>query len=183
MKELIAIQSDLKAPKSEYNSFGNYHYRTAEDILEALKPLLRVYDCTLTLTDEIILVGARYYVKATASIINSEGMCKEACSFAREEENKKGMDSSQITGSASSYARKYALNGLFLIDDTKDADSDKPKTTSTTKKPVFSIEEVESELLKFTTKQQIKDYYSKSPFKGNLELKNLCTEIANKLKQ
>ena len=119
--KLIDIQSNLKAPKSQYNSFGKYNYRNCEDILEAVKPLLAKNGLTLRLSDEVINIGARYYVKATATLSNGENeICVTA--LAREEENKKGMDASQITGSASSYARKYALNGLFAIDDTKDAD-------------------------------------------------------------
>lgn len=123
MKELIEIQAGLKAPKNQKNTFGNYNYRSAEDILEALKPLLKENGCTLVISDEITLVGTRYYVKATATIKNGTGDIIEVSAFAREEETKKGMDGAQITGSASSYARKYALNGLFCIDDTKDPDS------------------------------------------------------------
>lgn len=123
MKELIMIQQGLKAPKGQYNSFGKYHYRSCEDILEAVKELLGEQSCILNISDELILIGDRYYVKATATITNSEGKSVSTTAFARESENKAGMDPSQITGSASSYARKYALNGLFCIDDTKDADS------------------------------------------------------------
>lgn len=122
MKELIAIQSELKAPKNQRNNFGNYNYRSAEDILEAVKPLLKKHACSMTVSDEIIEVGGRIYVKATATI-KSEKEAETATAYAREEETKKGMDAAQITGSASSYARKYALNGLFLIDDTKDPDA------------------------------------------------------------
>ena len=121
MKELINIQSELKAPKSQYNSFGKYQYRNAEDILEAVKPLLKKNNCHLTITDEIILIGDRYYVKATAEITNGTEVVMTSA-LAREEESKKGMDSAQLTGATSSYARKYALNGLFCIDDTKDSD-------------------------------------------------------------
>ncbi len=121
MKELIAIQSELKAPKNQYNTFGKYKYRSAEDILEAVKPLLKKYECHLTISDEMVVLGDRYYVKATATLAK-EGESISTTAYAREEENKKGMDSSQLTGSTSSYARKYALNGLFCIDDTKDAD-------------------------------------------------------------
>lgn len=123
MKELIAIQSELKAPKGQYNSFGKYKYRSAEDILEAVKPHCHKNNCVLTLSDTLENIGERYYIKATATLSNG----KESVSvtaYAREEESKKGMDGSQITGTASSYARKYALNGLFCIDDTKDADTD-----------------------------------------------------------
>lgn len=123
MKELIAIQSELKAPKSQFNKFGGYKYRKAEDILEAVKPLLNKQKCTLTITDDIVMVGNRIYVKATATIKNEKGECETTTGWAREEETKKGMDGSQITGSSSSYARKYALNGLFAIDDNADSDT------------------------------------------------------------
>ena len=123
MKELIAIQSELKAPKSQFNNFGGYKYRKAEDILEAVKPLLAKQECTLIITDDVVLVGNRIYVKATATIKNEKGECETTTGWAREEETKKGMDGSQITGASSSYARKYALNGLFAIDDNADSDT------------------------------------------------------------
>ena len=122
---LQSIQSELKAPKNQTNKFGGYSYRSAEDILEATKPLLNKHGATLTISDEVEEIGGRVYVKAIASLWDSE--TGEAIAgvqaFAREAENKKGMDDAQITGSASSYARKYALNGLFCIDDTKDPDA------------------------------------------------------------
>mgnify|MGYP002673196848 FL=1 len=123
MKELIAIQSELKAPKSQFNKFGGYKYRKAEDILEAAKPLLAKQKCTLIITDDVVLIGNRIYVKATAIIKNEKGECETSTGWAREEETKKGMDGSQITGASSSYARKYALNGLFAIDDNQDSDA------------------------------------------------------------
>lgn len=123
MKELIAIQSELKAPKSQFNKFGGYKYRKAEDILEAVKPLLAKQKCTLIITDDVVLIGNRIYVKATATIKNEKGECETTTGWAREEETKKGMDGSQITGASSSYARKYALNGLFAIDDNADSDA------------------------------------------------------------
>lgn len=123
MKELISIQSELKAPKSQYNKFGGYKYRKAEDILEAVKPLLAKQKCTLIITDDVVLIGNRIYVKATATIKNEKGECETTTGWAREEETKKGMDGSQITGASSSYARKYALNGLFAIDDNADSDT------------------------------------------------------------
>lgn len=123
MKELIAIQSELKAPKSQFNKFGGYKYRKAEDILEAVKPLLAKQKCTLIITDDVVLIGNRIYVKATATIKNEKGECEATNGWAREEETKKGMDGSQITGASSSYARKYALNGLFAIDDNADFDT------------------------------------------------------------
>jgi hypothetical protein len=134
MDKLVLIQRELKAPKSNFNSFGKYKYRSCEDILEAVKPLLAKHGCYLTLSDDIIMVGDRIYVKATATY--REG--KEelvVTAFAREEAEKKGMDASQVTGTASSYARKYALNGLFLIDDTKDADTDEFHQETEQKKP------------------------------------------------
>ncbi len=127
MKELIQIQKDLKAPKGQRNTFGKYNYRSCEDILEAVKPLVHRAGCILTVSDEIIAVLDRVYVKATARLING-GEMVEVSAFAREPLEQKGMNSAQITGSASSYARKYALNGLFCIDDTKDADTDQHAT-------------------------------------------------------
>lgn len=123
MKELITIQSTLKAPKSKFNDFGNYKYRKVEDILEAVKPIMSNLGCTLVMTDDIEMVGNRIYVKATATLKNSKGEIEITTGYAREEETKKGMDGSQITGAASSYARKYALNGLFAIDDNADSDT------------------------------------------------------------
>lgn len=123
MKELIIIQNKLKAPKGQLNKFGNYKYRSCEDILEALKPLLYENKCVLTINDDIVSVGSRVYVKATVILKNESGEEISTTAFAREEETKKGLDSSQITGSTSSYARKYALNGMFCIDDTKDSDT------------------------------------------------------------
>ena len=121
-EKLLAIQTKLKAPKGQYNSFGKYSYRSAEDILEAVKPLNAEQGVLLTITDEIKEIGGRVYVVATATV--SDGMdTLQVSAFAREPENKKGMDESQITGATSSYARKYALNGLYAIDDNKDADT------------------------------------------------------------
>jgi hypothetical protein len=120
--KLVKIQSELRVPKNNYNKFSNFYYRSAEDVQEALKPLLAENGLTLLLSDEVVLIGARYYIKATASLTDGkETVATEA--YAREEEVKKGMDGSQISGSSSSYSRKYALNGMFLIDDTKDADT------------------------------------------------------------
>ena len=124
--KLSQIQSEVKAPKGQFNSFGKYHYRSCEDIVEAVKPILNKHGFALLLNDEVTEVGGRVYVKATATITDGKESYA-ATAFAREEETKKGMDASQITGTASSYARKYALNGLFAIDDTKDADTKSPK--------------------------------------------------------
>jgi hypothetical protein len=133
LQEILSnIQRKLKAPKNQFNSFGNYHYRNCEDILEAVKPLLPdgAYVC---IGDSIEMIGTRYYVKATASL-SYGGVAIDRAGYAREPESRKGMDESQITGATSSYARKYALNGLFLIDDTKDADSKDNRDTHITPK-------------------------------------------------
>lgn len=123
--KLVKIQAELKAPKNQMNAFGKYKYRSAEDIIEAVKPILFKNNCALLISDEIVQVADRVYVKATAMLIDetNEEIPVQVHGWAREEDVKKGMDAAQITGSASSYARKYALNGLFAIDDTKDADS------------------------------------------------------------
>lgn len=127
IEKLIKIQSELKAPKNQNNTFGKYKYRSCEDILEAVKPLLSREGLLLTLTDTIEQIGNRFYVKATVKLTDGTETV-ENTAYAREEETKKGMDGPQVTGTSSSYARKYALNGLFCIDDTKDADTDEYKT-------------------------------------------------------
>ena len=127
MKELLNIQSELKAPKSQYNSFGKYKYRNCEDVLEALKPLLKKNKCTLFISDNILEVGGLVFVEAIATITNEKGQDVAVSAQAGINPNKKGMDIAQSFGSSSSYARKYALNGLFLIDDTKDADTEAPQ--------------------------------------------------------
>lgn len=132
--KLNAIQTALKAPKTQFNKFGNYNYRKAEDILEAVKPLLAKEGCYIICTDDLQLIGERYYIKATASIVCVEdGSCISTTAFAREEEHKSGMDGSQVTGASSSYARKYALNGLLCIDDTADSDTTNQGETKDTK--------------------------------------------------
>jgi hypothetical protein len=120
--DLVKIQAELKAPKNQTNNFGRYKYRSAEDIIEAVKPILNKYATALTISDEVVQLGERFYIKATASLLHLDEKIS-VYGWAREEEVKKGMDAAQITGSASSYARKYALNGLFAIDDTKDSDA------------------------------------------------------------
>ena len=123
--KLMAIQTKLNAPKNRRNSFGNYSYRSCEDILEAVKPLLAENDCSLTLRDDVIQIGDRYYLKAVATLMDNETEeCVNSFAMAREADSKKGMDEAQVTGACSSYARKYALNGLFCIDDNKDFDTD-----------------------------------------------------------
>lgn len=122
---LMAVQAELKAPKGQHNSFGKYDYRSAEDIIEAVKPLLKENGLFLNMSDEVVLVGDRYYIKATVKVVDVvTGESVQTSALAREAAQKKGMDESQVTGTASSYARKYALNGLFAIDDNRDADTD-----------------------------------------------------------
>ena len=203
MKELINIQSELKAPKSQFNSFGKYHYRNAEDILEAVKPLLKKNNCHLTITDEIILIGDRYYVKATAEITNGTEIVVTSA-LAREEESKKGMDSAQITGATSSYARKYALNGLFCIDDTKDSDynnqgdkgaQESAKQVSAPTKDVKQApniptitEDVKTEIAQAQTSDDINKLWKKYVgLRANPDFKPLLTkrndEITSEMKQ
>lgn len=133
-EELATVQSALKAPKGQYNSFGKYAYRSCEDILEAVKPILKESGLFLQLSDEPVMVGDWHYIKATATVADFSGNQVLCTAYAREPAEKKGMDDSQITGTASSYARKYALNGLFCIDDTKDADTDSYQTQTAGKK-------------------------------------------------
>lgn len=123
-EQLQKVQTELKAPKGQFNKFGGFKYRSCEDILESVKPLLATNGLTLIVGDIIELIGDRVYVKATATLFNQEGQTLQASAFAREPSEKKGMDEAQVTGATSSYARKYALNGLFAIDDTKDADTE-----------------------------------------------------------
>jgi hypothetical protein len=134
---LAQLQNELKAPKGQRNTFGKYNYRSCEDILEAVKPLLVKYGMVLVLSDSVELIGERYYIEASADLIDTATAknMMHSTAYAREPDEKKGMDDSQITGTASSYARKYALNGLFLIDDTKDADTDEHRQ-ETAEKPV-----------------------------------------------
>lgn len=145
-EKLSNIQSELKCNKSQYNSFGKYKYRSCEDILEALKPIVANNKATLILSDELVNIGERYYIKSTATLIDTEEEKQiQNTAYAREELEKKGMDGSQITGTASSYARKYALNGLFNIDDTKDADTDEfaiqgnEKVTDTEARTIYAL--------------------------------------------
>ena len=138
-QKLQGIQTELKAPKGQTNKFGGYRYRSCEDILTALKPLLAQYTCTLAISDDIVEVGGRVYVKATATLASTsseDDYTINVSGFAREAETKKGMDDAKITGSASSYARKYALNGLFAIDDTKDPDATNDHGKSAPRKQV-----------------------------------------------
>ena len=158
-KKLIEVQNKLKVPKSQYNNFGKYNYRNAEDILEAVKPILENAGATIFIKDSIELIGDRFYVKATVSFVDIEsGSIIETSALARESEEKKGMDSAQVTGATSSYARKYALNGLLLIDDTKDNDHDSMHQTDNKEpkkeenKPNYDNKEKEEVIQKIVAK-------------------------------
>ena len=153
-EKLLKIQTELKAPKNQVNKFGGYNYRSCEDILEAVKPLLDKYRCTLKISDELVNIGERYYIKATARLIDvDKETFIENTAFAREEESKKGMDGSQITGATSSYCRKYCLNGLFLIDDTKDADTD--EYTEQQEKKAKKAIDYRKQLIEYCNKNEI----------------------------
>lgn len=158
VNNLINIQAELRAPKKQFNNFGKYKYRSCEDILESLKTLLKLYNCQLTLTDEIIEIGSRYYIRATATLIYGDEVIS-VTGWAREEEEKKGMDASQITGTASSYARKYALNGLFLIDDANDADTPAYARVSYTKED-NNADELQGAILQMQQADTLKDAYN-----------------------
>lgn len=155
-ERLMMLQNELNAPKTQYNKFGGYRYRNCEDIFNAVKPLLKKYLMTLKVGDEVVMVGDRYYVKAVATLYDTvnASVYTTNVAYAREEETKKGMDSSQITGASSSYARKYALNGLFLIDDVKDSD-----TTNTESKIEFKNEEMKDGKYR----QWLDDFFWKRP--------------------
>lgn len=158
MKELIEIQSELNAPKNQRNTFGNYNYRSCEDILEAVKPLLLKQKCVLTISDEVVEVGGRVYVKATATLTNSEGKQTATTAYAREADSRKGMDPAQLSGATSSYSRKYCLGGLFCIDDTKDADAtnDHGKSTATKDKPKETTEKAADDSERMSPEQKRK---------------------------
>lgn len=202
MKELITIQSGLKCPKNQRNNFGGYNYRNCEDIMEAVKPLLKETGCTLTVTDEVLLIGTRFYVKATATLRNSAGESETTTAFAREEETKKGMDASQITGASSSYARKYALNGLFCIDDVKDSDTTNtgeskaaPKPAAAAPKPAFKpaagslaeqkMEEAIAKVQAMTSADDIHAFYAAAPAawrQKDTKFYKVCEAKLNQLK-
>lgn len=183
-EKLLNIQTELKAPKGQENKFGHYKYRSCEDILEAVKPLLAKNKVILQLTDKIECLGNRYYIKATAILIDTEDTKNgeiayiENTAYARESEEKKGMDDSQITGTASSYARKYALNGLFCIDDTKDADTNefKEQQDKVTKQDKEQI--LEENIDELVTEQQAKTIYAIMRQKGLDVEKQLLTNYS-----
>lgn len=156
--QLSIIQNKVKAPKGQFNSFGKYHYRSAEDILEAVKQVVNPMGFSITISDTIINVGDRYYIKATATLSNG----KETWStdgYAREEESKKGMDGSQVTGASSSYARKYALNGLFALDDTKDSDATNTHGKEQQSKPKIDNAILTSSINATSTIEGLNSYY------------------------
>lgn len=165
-EKLIKVQTLLKAPKSQYNKFGKYNYRSCEDILEAVKPILEEVGLTLLITDTIEIIANRYYVKAECTLIDTEdGSNLKTTAYAREAEEKKGMDVAQVTGATSTYARKYALNGLFLIDDTKDDDflnnGEQCKNTNETKSQQNKgLTETKVQQNKGLTEKQIKRLYA-----------------------
>lgn len=185
---LAQIQSELKAPKGQRNNFGKYNYRSCEDILEAVKPLLQERGLVILITDDIVQIGERYYVRATATIYDSEGSYISNSALAREELKRSGMDASQITGATSSYARKYALNGLFAIDDTKDADAtnkgqDEPKPAKATAQPVAFTDEIRTALAKAQTVQELVETFGRLPqtLRDSNEVKGYCAQLKSKL--
>ena len=163
MKELNIIQSELNAPKDLLNKFGNYYYRSCESIFRALKPLLSKTKCSLTLTDEPIQVGERFYIRATATLTNEAGEQVSTKAVAREPINKKGMDDSQVTGATSSYARKYALNGLFAIDDSRDSDVTNDGSTTVGKTDNKTLNAAVKELGKATNEAELQAVWFKYP--------------------
>lgn len=181
-KKLATIQSRLKAPKNQYNTFGKYKYRSCEDILEALKPLANEQGCTITIEDSPIMVGEWHYIQATATL--SDGYnSKSVKAYARESETKSGMDSSQITGTASSYARKYALNGLFAIDDTKDADTMDNRPKAEPNPEAKELAKVKAQLKQAKTADEIKNVLSLYLYSELKEqVKELCKERGKELK-
>lgn len=191
-EKLLNVQTELKAPKGQFNAFGKYKYRSCEDILEALKPVLNKYKLTFFINDEIVEVNNRNYVKATITIINIEKPDEQiqTSALAREEETKKGMDGSQITGASSSYARKYALNGMFMIDDTKDSDSTnthgKDKTEQEKVKDFLNsrngmIERLSEYVKGDKLERMLKNYGVNELFKMKDEqLKDACKKIFDK---
>ncbi|WP_251846974.1 ERF family protein [Enterococcus faecalis] len=186
VEKLIAVQIALKAPKGQYNSFGKYKYRSAEDILNAVKPLNAEQGLLLTLSDEPLLIGDWHYIKATATI--TDGIIKESfTAYARESLTKKGMDDSQITGTASSYARKYALNGLYLIDDTKDADTDEYKKQEKNVKKITKkqLEQLRANFQKIAALKKVSEKSVEAQFltiiKFDGKIEDLDTEIHHKL--
>lgn len=164
-QKVVAVQSELKAPKGQYNSFGKYNYRSCEDILEGVKPLLNKYGLYLKISDAVEMIGDRYYIKATATLSDADN-CISTSAYAREPLEKKGADASQVTGATSSYARKYALNGLLCIDDTKDADS--VESNPLPQNTAYNWKTLKSRVVQGgVTEEALKDY-----LKNELKVKN-----------
>ena len=188
-EKLAVIQSKLKAPKGQYNKFGDYNYRSCEDILEAVKPLLAETKTVLSITDQMEIVGNRVYVRAEAHLRDCEDAASSGelvtVAYAREEESKKGMDSSQVTGAASSYARKYALNGLFCIDDNKDSDStntgEKGKTSGKKAEPAKDTEMISSENI--MSIKNIIDKYPESKLMDQIKVRFKVEDIKSLTKE
>lgn len=182
MIRLFKIQQELKVGKNQYNSFGGYKFRSAEDILTALKPLCKETETSIIINDELVSIGERYYIKAVVSLVdvNTGKTIAETTAYAREEENKKGMDGSQITGASSSYARKYALNAMFMIDDVKDSDS-----TNTHEKSETSVEEHIAKINKCKTLTALVKYFNENQkeFNGNQEIMNALSKRKQELKE
>lgn len=194
MQELQIIQAKLKAHKGQYNSFGGFKYRSLEDIFEAVKPLLAETQTTLVVGDEIVLIGERYYVCATATLTNQKGEQVTNKAYAREDKEKSKMDASQMTGSASSYARKYALNGLFCIDDTKDADTDeytkvqeakgkKPTAKASAPAQPAMTAEMRKTLDDAKSVEELYQAFAKLPqnLREHPQVKDYCAELKTKL--
>lgn len=192
---LKGVQQQLKAPKNQRNNYGGYNYRSCEDILEAVKPLLGSNSLSLIINDEIVLIGDRYYIKATATIFDDKGNYVSNSGYAREELTRKGMDSAQITGAASSYARKYALNGLFAIDDTKDADAlnngEEPKKQTTAKSQQttapekITAKQALAELAKVKSVEELKLAFTRLPqeLRTDDSIIDFCKKYSEKLTQ
>lgn len=189
--ELVRIQTAIKAPKNQYNKFGGYNYRSCEDIMEAVKPLLLETGCTLVVSDEVVLVGERYYVKATATLTapGGEQWCNTA--YAREAADKKGMDAAQVTGAASSYARKYALSGLLCLDDNKDADvtntnAEPPKqpkpAAQTQQTKAVTIETIKEWIAHATEEKHLVAVWGKTPDELKAQVQPLLTAKKNELR-
>jgi len=175
MKELIEIQKELKAPKNQRNNFGKYNYRSCEDILEAVKPLANKLKCSVLLSDDVVEVGGRIYVIATAKLYKTKEEQISVHAYAREPLSQKGMNEAQITGSASSYARKYALNGLFAIDDTKDSDTDEHKKQVDNTPIDYTRQKTALKACK--TKEEVRLFYSKLSTTEQNALKQLVAEF------
>lgn len=183
MKELLKIQQELVAPKGQFNNFGKYRYRSCEDILQAVKPILLETNTILTISDEMVEIGGRVYVKATATLSTADG--KQSISttaYARESETKSGMDTAQITGSSSSYARKYALNGLFAIDDTKDPDATNTHGKKTAAPAPAGLQEAIDDLLTTSTDRKSFEEAQRrhKDFRGVKEFDMQCAQLAVK---